>query len=914
MAWNPQLPHEWVRLLGLVAISLFGPDRKKAPRGTHTVLLDGVASSLTLSSGDPEELLNSKRAARWAWSSNINHAAIVDASGDKLFWVRSDQPEVVHEHRIADPADAHELLSAFTLDRPKPSDSSVKLALDTFRSLRIQLKESGGTDLDAVRAFNVLLVWADALRTGSVVGSVLPTISEAVNQLNAQGVLRYDVADFSVPAATFPLGFLAGQLLEERRGFPLDPYLLVRHASGTLFQEAHIELDHPATRQRRLFVSLYDETSPPVGLSRRDTRFTPTALARWLTETALARFGELNPSATSVDVLDPACGSGVFLIESARSLAPLQKATLRGIDNSPTSTVIARFAVEQAAKSAEAEGKQIHVDIQDGDSLLPASTWGSPDVILMNPPFLSWRVIDAAMRKNVRTALGTLYVGQSDTAVAFVAKAIATLKPGAVLATLVPGPFLDSRAAARLRSMMAADPGLSIETIGLFRGFKYFANAAVEPAFLLVSRHANQGELAVILAEPGAEDRAIRGARLSRLKADKYGDGFEVSIRRRDTLQDKDWTPRPLRGTETVAQWLSQGVPTVSSLFDVQLGVRVGNKTVLIITAEELSNSGASATEMSFFRPIGDRIRNAHVVPDKLLFYPYQDGQLVLGNEDALARSVPWFYSHKLLPHQKELADRKSLRGRSWWELSEPRLTWMDSRAPRLLTPAFGYFGSFALDLGASYVVVQGSAWQWKQDAGDRDILLAYLAFLNSYEFESLLELLCPKVGGGQYQLYAADLGQVPLPDLAKEARLRDDLSRIGASIARGDGIDPDAVGELVAKSYGLSRLEFRERFSPGELGELQEVFDNLAQRFEADTHHFSKIKTFSSLPAYRQIVGLGLKAVPLILRRLRRKPNQWFPALREITNQNPVAGEARGRLGPMAEAWLAWGRESRHF
>jgi hypothetical protein len=65
--------------------------------------------------------------------------------------------------------------------------------------------------------------------------------------------------------------------------------------------------------------------------------------------------------------------------------------------------------------------------------------------------------------------------------------------------------------------------------------------------------------------------------------------------------------------------------------------------------------------------------------------------------------------------------------------------------------------------------------------------------------------------------------------------------------------------------------------------------------------------------PAYQQIIGMGDKAVPLILSELRREltdgdPDDWFVALWAITGENPVPEESRGVLEEMAKAWLDWG------
>ena len=62
--------------------------------------------------------------------------------------------------------------------------------------------------------------------------------------------------------------------------------------------------------------------------------------------------------------------------------------------------------------------------------------------------------------------------------------------------------------------------------------------------------------------------------------------------------------------------------------------------------------------------------------------------------------------------------------------------------------------------------------------------------------------------------------------------------------------------------------------------------------------------------PAYQKIVSMGQVVVPFLLEDLRQNPIYWLPALRQITQQNPVQPEQRGKIKQMAEAWLNWGKQ----
>jgi len=91
---------------------------------------------------------------------------------------------------------------------------------------------------------------------------------------------------------------------------------------------------------------------------------------------------------------------------------------------------------------------------------------------------------------------------------------------------------------------------------------------------------------------------------------------------------------------------------------------------------------------------------------------------------------------------------------------------------------------------------------------------------------------------------------------------------------------------------------------------ELETRFHNLAEEWRKETSFMSSIHLKSMHEAYQSIIGMGMSAVPLILRELLRNPDHWFWALSAITMENPVQPEERGDLKSMTKAWLELGRK----
>jgi hypothetical protein len=95
----------------------------------------------------------------------------------------------------------------------------------------------------------------------------------------------------------------------------------------------------------------------------------------------------------------------------------------------------------------------------------------------------------------------------------------------------------------------------------------------------------------------------------------------------------------------------------------------------------------------------------------------------------------------------------------------------------------------------------------------------------------------------------------------------------------------------------------------PKSPAKVKAEFDALVKQWKEDTEFESTIAQMTRHPAYRKIIGLGEAAVPLLLAELKRRPDFWFAALRELTNADPVPKEAAGKVKQMAKAWLEWGR-----
>ena len=87
-------------------------------------------------------------------------------------------------------------------------------------------------------------------------------------------------------------------------------------------------------------------------------------------------------------------------------------------------------------------------------------------------------------------------------------------------------------------------------------------------------------------------------------------------------------------------------------------------------------------------------------------------------------------------------------------------------------------------------------------------------------------------------------------------------------------------------------------------------LFENLMSQWHEERGATSSITQMAMCPSFQRIIGIGEKAIPLILRELDDQgedPDHWFWALQAITRQNPVAVDHQGDMKEMARDWLEW-------
>ena len=799
-----RLPLEWGRHIGLANTPLFEAGEIGDP-DQHVVLLDGGNGSFILSQVD--EVADPRQTASWAWSSGLtHHVAIV---GDTVFVTKWDFPHTTEKFTLRSVSEKLEAFYTYlTLHRVSGRRDVVATLLDLFRAVRGEVEASGASDdLTVAEFLDVLAQLVASERDDAAHG---PSFAQVWNAMRS-GVEHQSILA-SGQKEKLEVGF------KNQVSSPLDlqfsAILAVRHAASAIFQEAHFTFR--SSEQASLFG--YQPLTSRQRITRGSHHFTPPSLARSIVEQALVAIPDVHHRREFV-VCDPACGSGAFLTETARTLRRMGfngRLALVGRDLSHSAALMARFALHAAKFDWQPVGG-IEIDIQVGDALredaLPQA-----DLIVMNPPFLAWPMMDKEQREVVSEILGSAAKHRPDLSMSFVTRALNAVREGGVVASLVPLSVLALNSAKEWRRDLLKRSRLAF--LGSFGEYGLFVHALVQvAAIVLVSGDTQTTGVALTSAnEATATGEALRALRrlVGPVVAGASGKGWRItSIDQRDLLKANRWRILPAATEDSLGRLNELGMPHIGDLFDVKQGLLTGLNDAFILNYQQLQT--LRKPEGRFFRPalFRNAISEGQIYDRFYVFFPYDRSGFLFADEDDARSQLPEYFDRYLAPREAELRKRSGVDDASkpWWSLSR-YYQWVQRPEARILTKYFGAVGDFVVDEDARYVPLQGYAWFFKglrgrvgrtMDVSLPQVLTAYYSLLNSPTFSRLLRVFSDPVSGGQFNLSARFVRPIPIANLTaiEHAELSSELALLATA---GDVLSSNWLAksdELAKRAWG---------------------------------------------------------------------------------------------------------------
>lgn len=588
----------------------------------------------------------------------------------------------------------------------------------------------------------------------------------------------------------------------------LDMSLALRHALAKIFQESHYIATFDL--QQELFPQPIDKIRHQAANKKLGVYYTPAFLARSIVEEALKNF---DFEKKSITIFDPACGSGEFLKECLRQLDIKNfKGTINLLGNDVSEIAINMSAFTLAYEKRMLYNKStVNIELRTTNSV--TSEWPKDnDIVIMNPPFVSWENMTTELKETVSKGLGQSSFNRPDLSSLFLLKASSVLNKTGTVAALLPASILGSKTTEKIRETLSSE--ITPRLIGKLGDQTIFHNAIIDSGIYIGNKEKDSKPTKVFWSDYkiNSTPKALRALR--KFETDKryinFVDepGYSIYYSQYLGRTNKSWTPRPYRSW--VLQNKLENSFLVKNMFSVKQGVRTGNNYIFLLNLEDYKR--LPNKEKKYFKPcvVNDSIINGELKKLVYLFYPYYGNEI--NSETRLKSLIPYYYKYYLKPNETELKKRSLFGATNWWDISRPA-KWHIEGEPKIVSTYFGTSGSFAFDNQGEYVVVQGFAWIPKplfKKFFNNKMFYAYVALLNNPFVDILLEMISDNVQGGQWNLSSKFIEEMPIPNLTQkdiDLRLINELAEIGKKISRNSIVDFDRLVYILKSLLGLTEI-----------------------------------------------------------------------------------------------------------
>lgn len=576
--------------------------------------------------------------------------------------------------------------------------------------------------------------------------------------------------------------------------------LILRHTAGLLFQEAHREVIY-FNPQRDLFggVSSKLETRADAYSS---IHYTPQYIARTIVENILK---SIDLSKTELTILDPSCGSSEFLVEILKQLKNKNyngQIKIKGFDTSDSAIKTSNFLLTYENRKLWNDKLEIEIT-KVNDSL--TQNWGKNDIILMNPPFISWELLkNKENRDTVLDILNSVIKkSRPNQASAFFYKATQSLNLSGIIGCVLPTSIFNSEIYTELRNKL--DNELSFKLLAKLGNY-VFEDALTDVSLFIASF--NKSELLPKLIwtknEKGIVQDTLREFRKMNANNEHSINNKNFSIYTptyfpalKDSWKINSMDENDFIKELTIFQKAGKLVK-ISDVFNINQGALLGVKNVFKISPEMYSD--LKEFEQKNFRPVltNSSIKSGKISILEYVWFPYDVNGPIFSDESSL-KDIE-FYNNILLPNKPILEKRSGIA--QWWLLTRPR-NWQFTRLPRLFSNRFGNSNSFAFDKSGNCIIEEGNAFIPKKEIPISDYYF-YLSCFSSNIFDRLLSIYSKPIMSG-FDLGKIQIKNIPIPNITNN-NLREDgaylkLVELGRELERGNSFVKPVIDDIL-KSF----------------------------------------------------------------------------------------------------------------
>ena len=763
----------WKRSFGLLPIHL-NPNIEDL----KFLMLNGGNGDFCLQTSNEEDIAKSYFSK--SWSTNTKNFVVLKNDEIKIYNWLDESTEVIPKNQVENNT---ERFYKYLLTKSYRSESDVvPFVLDVFRKLRNLTQERDKPS----EALNLLF-------------KLLISLEDDYTSINYD---KWKISNIEVPSQFEYFVELIRQGVKT-----INPQLdlILRHTSGTLFQEAHREVIY-FNPQRDLFGGVSSSL-----ITKKDAyssiHYTPQYLARSIVENSLK---QIDISKDSLKILDPACGSSEFLVEALKQLKNLGYSgniNITGWDTSESAVNTSNFLL-QYEKRTQWNKSNFNFEIKLVEDSLTEHWDTDYDIILMNPPFVSWELLkNKEIRDAVINTLGSGFKkGKPNQASAFFYKAVMSLNEGGVLGCVLPSSIFTFDSYSFLRNEIQEI--LTLKLVAKLGNF-VFEDALTDVSFFIGQKPQSNNLPKIIWSknEKGVVQDVLRDLRKMEGNNQQTIEEKNYSIYTPSTfpIVSDSWKIISIKENKLikdVERFVIDGkLSRVSDIFSVHLGIRQGIKDVFKIKKHDY----LEIFEKQLFRPVidNDAIKNGQLFDLQYIWYPYDSNGMIFKDEIELAEID--FFNKNIKPLEIPLKARPWIQ--EWWGHTRPG-NWQFEKKTKLVSTEFGRSDSFAFDKNGDFVVERGNAWIPKKEFTIDDYYF-YLACFSNNIFDSLLSIYSKPIMSGYYlgKIYTKN---IPIPNVhlttVRESKAYFKLVELGKELENGNSFVTQVIDDVL-KDYFYPKM-----------------------------------------------------------------------------------------------------------
>lgn len=419
--------------------------------------------------------------------------------------------------------------------------------------------------------------------------------------------------------------------------------------------------------------------------------YTPTDIVSYIVRNTINDLGS---------ICDPACGSGAFLVESAKllkkrfnlSYEEIFRDFLFGVDILTTSRERTKIILSLLA-ILNGEDKNFDFNIYNGDSLIfdwkKIKNFEGFDYVIGNPPYVRTKNLLSGVRENIKR-WKTANFGNVDLYIPFFELATDITKENGRIGFITPSTYLNSFNARLLREFLATNKLLS--RIIDFNGWQIFEGATTYTCITILDKEGSEYVEFSLVDDP---------------KKLKKLDNLHFNKVRSDSLGSGEWRLLTKKDAEKIFKIESAGSPLFKYVDKFVTGLATLNNDLFLVadTGDDFLRKDYKGKRFLIERDITKKIIKPNKVKDRealvrnreRIIYPYihhSDARARIMPESDLRDSFPGAYEYFCaIKDELRLRDKGGKKYEAWYAYG--RTQGLNNFGKKIILPMMGNKPSF---------------------------------------------------------------------------------------------------------------------------------------------------------------------------------------------------------------------------